>query len=417
MSSDVAIRVSGLSKCYNTYERPPDRLKQGLLGLFARFMPFSGVRARMLARAAAYARQFWALRNVTFEVVRGEVIGIIGRNGAGKSTLLQMICGTVTPSSGDIEVNGRVAALLELGAGFNPEFSGRENVFLNATILGLSRSEIEERFSEIVAFSELENFIDEPVKVYSSGMYVRLAFSVAVHVHPDILIVDEALSVGDIAFRNKCIEKIKNLVAKGVTILFVTHDLGTLQLLCSRVFWLDAGAVVASGDPIRVSQEYYVHSVGSRADGPVSVAKFPVQHDTGKARFTECRIVGESKPVFSPGDVLRFRFGLEATSDLDGIVFAISIYRADGDWLIGQTSREAGVVWQALAQGEVAHGELELTALLLAPGDYLVAFGAYSPDFSQCYGMTDVSLRFSVRADFAVWGKIIHPCTWREVES
>lgn len=239
MSSDMSIQVEGLSKCYHIYERPRDRLLQ------------------MLQRGKKkYFREFWALHDVSFSVKRGETVGIIGRNGSGKSTLLQMICGTVAPTTGSVRTYGRVAALLELGAGFNVEFTGRENVMLNAAILGFSAQEMQVRMADVLAFSELGDFLDQPVKTYSSGMYARLAFSIAIHVDPDILIVDEALSVGDARFVAKCMRRIKEIKEQGTTILFVSHDVGSIRTLCERVVWLDKGRLVEQGDVFPVTGRY-----------------------------------------------------------------------------------------------------------------------------------------------------------------
>ncbi|WP_454862691.1 ABC transporter ATP-binding protein [Paraburkholderia fungorum] len=199
---------------------------------------------------------FWALTNIDLTIRRGETCAIVGRNGSGKSTLLQILCGTLRGTSGRIEVNGRVAALLELGAGFNVDFTGRENVYMNGAVLGLSPAEIDERFPEIEAFAEIGDFIDQPVKTYSSGMYVRLAFSVAIHVDPQILIVDEALAVGDSRFQAKCLNRIKKMQAKGVTILFVSHDVGAVRTLCERALWLDKGEVRMLGDAFSVTAQY-----------------------------------------------------------------------------------------------------------------------------------------------------------------
>jgi ABC-type polysaccharide/polyol phosphate transport system ATPase subunit len=390
MSSEPAIRVSHLSKCYQIYEHPHHRLMQSIF------------------RRKKFFRDFWALRDVSLEVAQGEVLGIIGRNGAGKSTLLQAICGTATPTSGTVEVKGRVAALLELGAGFNPDFTGRENAFLNAAILGMTSAEIADRFDDIVAFAELAEFIDEPVKTYSSGMYMRLAFAVAIHVSPDILIVDEALSVGDIAFRNKCIERIQALMKQGVTILFVTHDISTLQLLCSRVVWLDHGQIKSVGDPIRVSQDYYADMLGQTAGGqPVST--LPVQQETGKALFTDVRIIGGTNGVFEPGQALEIEFALAAKQDLGPIVFNVSIYRSDGDWVIGQTSRDVGKYWPAPKAGGTLSGRVRFAPLSLAPGEYRLAVGACSADYTLCYALTDLTMGFAVRAPYPTWGKFIHP--------
>ncbi len=413
MSDEIAIRVAGLSKFYRQYQRPQHRLIQGAFGMVSRLSPSSALGLRLRQRGDRYSRLFWAVKDVSFEVGRGEIVGIIGRNGAGKSTLLQMICGTVTPSEGEVDVRGRVAALLELGAGFNPEFSGRDNVYVNGSILGLSRAEIDDRFEKIVDFAELHDFIDEPVKVYSSGMFLRLAFSVAVHVDPEILVVDEALSVGDLAFRNKCTDRIREMVARGVTVLFVTHDLGTLQLLCSKVIWLEKGGIKAAGDAVEVSQEYHLALLkkSESSDAPVD-ASMPVQHETGRALFTEVTFPQGTNPRFAPGDSFCIRFALLAKQAIGQSVIGVSIYRSDGDWLIGVTSRDQNIVWPAADAGKVLRGELYFDSLALAPGDYVVAVAAYSSDLSTCYGLTDASLRFSVRASYPTWGKFIHPSRW-----
>lgn len=239
MSSNQVITVENLSKCYQIYEKPRDRLMQ------------------MLARGRhQYYREFWALQNVSFSIGRGETVGIIGRNGSGKSTLLQMICGTVSPTTGSITTNGRIAALLELGAGFNIEFTGRENVLLNAAILGFPQASMEERMGEVLAFSELGDFLDQPVKTYSSGMYARLAFSIAIHVDPEILIIDETLAVGDARFTAKCMRKIKDIQNRGTAILFVSHDVGSVRTLCQRAIWLDSGKLVEDGEVFPVTGRY-----------------------------------------------------------------------------------------------------------------------------------------------------------------
>lgn len=247
MSSDIAVRVEGLSKCYHIYDRPQDRLKQSLVPRIRRSLSLPEKR---------YFREFWALRNVSFEIPKGQTIGIIGQNGSGKSTLLQMICGTLTPSSGSIENEGRVAALLELGSGFNPEFSGRDNVYMNAALLGLERKEIEDRFDDIVRFADIGKFIDEPVKSYSSGMMVRLAFSVQAQIDPDILIVDEALAVGDAKFQAKCFDRLKQLKANGTSILIVTHSSEQIVTHCDSAILLEKGEVLERGNTKAVVNRY-----------------------------------------------------------------------------------------------------------------------------------------------------------------
>lgn len=245
--SDIAISVTSLSKCYHIYARPHDRLKQSIV---PRLQRLSGTTPKQ------YFREFWAIKDVSFEIKKGETVGIIGRNGSGKSTLLQMICGTLNPTSGSIQTNGRVAALLELGSGFNPEFTGRENVYMNAAVLGLSNEEVAARFDYIAAFADIGQFIEQPVKTYSSGMMVRLAFAVAINVDPEILIVDEALSVGDELFQRKCFSRIEAIRDRGATILFVSHSGSAIVELCDRAILLDAGEKLAVGTPKQIVGSY-----------------------------------------------------------------------------------------------------------------------------------------------------------------
>jgi lipopolysaccharide transport system ATP-binding protein len=244
---DYAIRVENVFKRYAMFKRPEDRLKQMIVPRLQR--------AAML-EAKSYYKEFSAVSDVSLNVRRGETIGIIGRNGSGKSTLLQMIVGTLQPSSGSVTVKGRIAALLELGAGFNMEFTGRENVYVNGAILGFSRAEMDERFEAIAAFADIGEFIEHPVKTYSSGMFVRLAFAVSTAVEPDILVVDEALSVGDEAFQRKCFARIEAIKARGGTILFVSHGAQTIVQLCDRAILLDAGEKILEGEPKQVVAQF-----------------------------------------------------------------------------------------------------------------------------------------------------------------
>jgi lipopolysaccharide transport system ATP-binding protein len=274
MSSEVAIKVENLSKCYQIYDQPGDRLRQFVM---PRFQRACGRQPRQ------YFREFWALKNISIEVKRGETVGIIGRNGSGKSTLLQMICGTLNPTQGSIQTHGRIAALLELGSGFNPEFSGRENVYMNGAVLGLSKEEIDSRFDSIVEFAEIGDFIEQPVKIYSSGMLVRLAFAVAINVDPEILIVDEALSVGDELFQRKCFSRIDAIREAGATILFVSHSGTQVVELCDRVILLDAGEFLASGVPKQMVGRYQKLLYApdeARADirAEIRLAALPAQH-------------------------------------------------------------------------------------------------------------------------------------------
>lgn len=255
MHPDNVITAHGLSKAYRLWTKPSARLTSPLLEEASRYIPGPAGRALSRSAQAGYT-DFYALRDVGFEVRRGEAVGIMGRNGAGKSTLLQLIAGTLQPSSGEISVRGRVAALLELGAGFNPEFTGRENVFLSGAVLGLSKAEMERRFDTVAAFADIGEFIEHPVKTYSSGMMMRLAFAVNTCVDPDILIVDEALSVGDAPFQAKCFRRLRQLIEGGVSLLFVSHDLGTVRSICSRALWLKNGHAEMWGEAKEVAKAY-----------------------------------------------------------------------------------------------------------------------------------------------------------------
>ncbi len=257
------VEFRGVSKSYPIYSSPSDRLKELLL-----------------LNRTSFHRDFWALRDITFEIRRGETFCIVGENGSGKSTLLQIVAGILQPTSGELTVNGRVAALLELGAGFNPEFSGRDNVYLNGAILGFSRAEMATKLAKIEQFAEIGDFIDQPVKTYSSGMGVRLAFAVAIHVDPEILLVDEALAVGDIYFRQRCMRKIYELRERGVTIIFVSHSIGDVKAIGDRAMWLDAGRIRDLGPADQVTTKYMAAMVEK------DTAYLSTQHHQAHARTT-----------------------------------------------------------------------------------------------------------------------------------
>jgi len=248
MSSNAAITVTDLCKDFHIYEKPSDRLRQFI---------FPKIHKICRLTPKTYFKKFSALKNISFNIQKGETIGIVGKNGAGKSTLLQIICGTLNPTKGNIEINGRIAALLELGSGFNPEYTGRENVYLNAAILGLSKAEIDAKYQDIKHFADIGDFIDQPLKTYSSGMAVRLAFAVSINVDPDILIIDEALSVGDELFQRKCFSKLEEIKKNGATILFVSHSGATVVSLCDRAILIDDGELITSGDPKKVVSYYH----------------------------------------------------------------------------------------------------------------------------------------------------------------
>ena len=327
MSSEtIALEAEGLGKCFHIYNQPSDRLRQFVLPRLA----------RMLGRPAkSYHRDFWALRSLDLTVRKGETVGVIGRNGSGKSTFLQMVCGTLEPSCGEVRTQGRIAALLELGAGFNPEFSGRDNVYMNAALLGLSDAQIAERFDSIAAFADIGDFIDQPVKTYSSGMYVRLAFAVIAHVDADILVVDEALAVGDAVFTQKCMRFLRNFMERG-TLLFVSHDTAAIKSLCDRVVWIDKGQVMQIGPTKEVCDRYmqacYEAEQGSSAvDAPTAKA-VPVHAEAGEQLFhDQRRDFFRAAPLRNDIEVFRF--------DPDALSFGLGGARITGAWLMDEQRR------------------------------------------------------------------------------
>jgi len=269
------VLVQNVSKLYRLYERPADRIRE--------LLPFFPNRLHT---------DFWALRDISFNLERGQVLGLVGPNGCGKSTLLQIVCGILPPTNGRVVTEGRIAALLELGAGFNPEFTGRENVFLNGEIMGLSRMEIERAFPSIAAFADIGEFIDRPVKEYSSGMYVRLAFSTAIHVDPDILIVDEALAVGDAVFANRCVRKFEELKQRKVTVLFVSHDLGLVKQLSDRAILLLGGRIEAEGAPRDVINRYIGLVLEKQQSDKPREARGSFRHGDGTSEIQEIQLCG-----------------------------------------------------------------------------------------------------------------------------
>ena len=313
MSSEMAIKVTGLSKCYQLYNKPQDRLRQ------------------MLARGRKqYYQEFWALRDVSFDVQKGETVGIIGRNGSGKSTLLQMICGTLNPTSGSVETHGRIAALLELGSGFNPEFTGRENVYLNASVLGLSKAEIDDRYDDVVAFADIGNFIDQPVKTYSSGMMVRLAFAVIAHVDADILVIDEALAVGDAFFTQKCMRFLRDFMQDG-TVLFVSHDTGSIKNLCNRAIWVEKGVVLQNGTPKDICDQY-LEAFYEAQQGRSSTTKLKIHKTSEDAIFFKDQRLEYINQTNLRNDLQIFKFNPEAASFGKGGAQIYDVRLLDEQW-------------------------------------------------------------------------------------
>jgi lipopolysaccharide transport system ATP-binding protein len=326
----AAIRVEGLSKCYRIREgrRGPGyrTLRESLTELALR-----PVRAWTKGGKAAASAKFWALNDVSFEVQPGEVVGIIGRNGAGKSTLLKIVSNITKPTTGLVELRGRVGSLLEVGTGFHPELTGSENIYLNGAILGMSSREIRRKFDEIVDFSGVEKFLDTPVKRYSSGMYVRLAFAVAAHLEPEILLVDEVLAVGDAAFQKKCLGKMGQVAKEGRTVLFVSHDLGSVTRLCGRGILLDAGRVEYAGDIASVVARYLPDQLLSN-NGFADLSDRGDRSGTGHARFRSVELLTDGQPCSTIpfGNALRIKLEIEVHRPFDPAPPAIIIATADG---------------------------------------------------------------------------------------
>jgi len=341
---------------------------------------------------------FWALRHVSFEIAPGETVGLIGPNGVGKSTVLKLVSRILEPTSGCIEVNGRVGALLELGAGFHPDLTGRENVYLNASMMGLNRQEVDRRFDEIVAFSELEPFIDVPVKHYSSGMYVRLGFAVAVHTDPEILLVDEVLAVGDATFQRKCYERIDQLRGAGLTLVFVSHSADAVRSLCSRALWLDSGTLVADGSAESVVQQYAMHS-WSAEEGQLEAVS-SVRWGTGQVRITQVRILdaqGEEKQLFESGERLTVAIHYQALQRTERPVFGLAIHHSDGTHITGPNTRSAEVEIPSIeGSGVVTY---TIPALPLLEGRYAISLSAHDWDETVMYDYHDRMYPFAVAPD------------------
>lgn len=428
-SNDIAIRVSNLSKCYQIYDTSRDRLKQFVL---PRLQRLAGQSPKQ------HFREFWALKDVSFEVNKGETIGVIGRNGSGKSTLLQMICGTLNPTHGSIETKGRIAALLELGSGFNPEFTGRENVYMNASVLGLSKDEIDTRFDDIAAFADIGEFIEQPVKTYSSGMTVRLAFAVQVAIDPEIFVVDEALAVGDEKFQRKCFARLEALKSKGSSILFVSHSSGSIIELCERTLLLDHGtrlmlgaapeairayqklmyapvevqkrliqeylAADLSGEPIHgdyhssdlpdnkkedVSQiELTTVSNEQTLDAydpglvPETTTVYPIQG----AEIDSIHIAntnGQVVNVLQPGGCYQFVVSGRFLTDFSGIFFGIHIKSISGVVITGQRFPEEGSYREHVVAGQTFKISFAFRMDLL-PGVYFAGVGIWSSQEPGC---------------------------------
>ena len=366
------------------------------------------------------ATEFWALRDVSLKVERGEVFGVVGPNGSGKSTLLQIVSGILEPTRGRVITKGRIAALLELGAGFNPEFSGRENVFLNGEILGISRREMERVFPEIEKFAEIGTFIDRPVKEYSSGMYVRLAFATAIHVDPEILIVDEALAVGDAIFANRCIKKFEDLKKRGITVMFVSHDLGLVKRLSDRAALMLEGRVAAYGSPSDVVNRY-VGMVLEREQQAPRVEETPAgsyRHGDGASRVVDVTLIdarGEETRSLNPGEPVTIRVRARAEKDLEDPVVGVLIRNRLGIDVFGTNTRIEGVDLGRVEAGETFEVEFTFDCLLTRQDYTLTVATQYREGYSQDWLDDFVSFSVVDARDVAGLANFRTKVDWRKV--
>ena len=364
------IRVAHLGKQYQLGARATYRTLRETLVESVRGMARSIGRGR----SRRVPDRIWALDGVSFDVAHGEVVGIIGRNGSGKSTLLKILSRIVEPTRGTVDLEGRVGSLLEVGTGFHPDLTGRENVFLSGAILGMRRAEIEKKFDEIVEFAEVDRFIDTQVKHYSSGMYMRLAFSVAAHLEPDILVVDEVLAVGDAAFQKKCLGKMGTVARHGRTVLFVSHNMGAVVSLCSRALLLDAGRLMLDSDAITVAARYQATlAAAPTATTDLSAAE---HFGSGKARFVSLRFVperrdGTTRELMCPGSRLRIETRIVCFAQVDSANVGITIYDASGFRLVDANTAMQGR-FVSMQPGDDARIDFTLDDLRLKPGTYLV---------------------------------------------
>ena len=427
MSSEAVIRMQQLSKVYRVYNRPIERVLESVLHR-------TGIR-----KSGTRFREILALKPMDFEIYPGETVGIIGQNGSGKSTLLQIISGTLYPSSGSVEVNGRLSALLELGAGFNPNFSGRENAYLNGSIMGFSRAEMASKFDDILAFSGIGDFIDQPVKTYSSGMFVRLAFAVAIHMDPDILVVDEALSVGDVRFQNKCFRKLRELKEGGTTTLFVTHSSDLIVRHCDRAILLEKGEVHSTGDPADVVNEYLnllfnneegqieaTSSAGSTldyddngllSDRSVDGCRLRSFYNAGEYRWGDQRgqiqdylllINGQpASSICQSGDHIDLLLRVIYKADVSNPILGLTLKTSDGIVVYGANTRDRKLDVPAGRAGSELLVRYSF-AINLIGGDYFISLGLAEDDeqkdnlaIDRRYDLIHLQVR-AERGDFGI---------------
>jgi ABC-type polysaccharide/polyol phosphate transport system ATPase subunit len=391
---ESAIEISGVIKDYVIYRSPRERL-------IALINP--------ALSSSKGVKKFRALDGISLTVRRGETMGIIGRNGAGKSTLLQVLCGTVKPTEGSVQINGRFAALLELGAGFSPDFSGRENVYMNASLLGLSRNEIDDRLDSIRAFADIGDFFDRPVKTYSSGMYVRLAFSVAIHTEPDVLIIDEALSVGDIRFQMKCLARIEALRARGATILFVSHSLEQIKRFCQTAIWMEGGRIKLHGEANFVADSFRDHEIGLDIEMEhVDTGSHPVQGSL-PAFIESVSISPDFMAPFEPFTVdITYRIRDES---VDGFLLGVAIKSPDGQHIFGpNTHLERVDIPGTKGSHRVSY---HIPSMPLLSGTYRIDAGLFTEKGMVCLDYRSDVARVTIASPYFSEGLVYIPHEWK----
>jgi lipopolysaccharide transport system ATP-binding protein len=403
MSEKPVIEFQGVSKRFAFSKETPQSILEMLISIFSR------------PRKRERHEPLWAVRDVDFAVLPGQSFGIVGRNGSGKSTILKMISRILRPTTGRVVVYGRVSALLELGAGFHQDLTGRENVFLNASLMGLSEEETVARFDDILEFSELGEFIDMPVKYYSSGMYMRLGFSVAINMDPDILVIDEILAVGDQPFQTKCLDAIMSLKRRGVTIVFVSHNIQVMRSLCTHLLWVDKGQVRALGDVDTVSNQYIAYSAEIEG-GQMAVSSYD-RRGSGDIEITNVQFLNaEELPQqqFLPGDPMTIEIAYNSHFPAKNPEFGIAIFRHDGTHIYGPNTRADGVDLGIIeGRGKVRY---EIASLPLAPGRYTVSAAIHQGDSPLCYDFHEEAYVFKIltgeRAVSA--GIVVLPASWEQ---
>ena len=365
--SDTVIRVENLAKKYVLGHQEEGASYKTFRGAMTNVAKSVGSAFNPLAKKEAKVSrdEFWALKDVSFEINQGDRVGIIGRNGAGKSTLLKVLSRITEPTSGSIRIKGRVASLLEVGTGFHPELTGRENVFLNGAILGMSKAEIKRKFDEIVAFAEIEKFLDTPVKRYSSGMYVRLAFAVAAHLEPEILIVDEVLAVGDVQFQKKCLGKMGQVASEGRTVFFVSHNMGAVSALCDKVIYLASGQVRASGLTDAIVKLYFSEVQQNKVEN-LQELRSPGYGE--KVRFLDIKLLSEDGTLLF-GQLIQYKVCIYSDIEMEGLTIGSSFFSSSGNCIGTLITEEFGV--KANKQLTL---ELSISNSNLAPGSYYVGF-------------------------------------------